>query len=486
MPTGELIGVLRRPTRLLRTLAYVPGLRLVGGWLRGALDGRRSLDLDLTCEQALDDAVAAVAEVLRAKPFALNDRFPTRRLVHGRYTIDLSQLTGGSTAADIARRDYTCNTLMVRLDRLGEGITLADIEGHPTALTDIDARTLRMVSRTCLADDPLRILRGYRFCATEGYTPEPDTRAAWAELAGTLRQSAAERIHEELLRWFATKSRLPDTLAMCADDGVLWEIFPRLRELPPCIQGEGVDVWTHTLDCLRQLDNLRANLPPELLPYAASLDAAWNTHVTPVSTAGTLTRLAMLLHDIGKPPTRALNEHDRPTFYDHQTVGVELVKPELKDLAFSNDERAYMLTLIIEHLRLGFYTDEPPPMPPRLVYRFIRKLGRATPLMLLHSIADCMASHGDWTARALQDHITAARQILEHYFALDSVARPPLLLDGDAIMRIFKLKPSKLVGELKDMLLEATASGEVLTEGEAIGFVRREIKRRRAAGVERQ
>jgi putative nucleotidyltransferase with HDIG domain len=470
---------------VLRTLARVPGLRLVGGWLRGACLGRRSYDLDLTCEQPLDEAVAAVAEVLRCKPFALNERYPTRRLVHGKYTIDISQLTGGSVAADIARRDYTCNTLMVRLDKLGPELTTADIEGHAHALDDIGSRALRMVSAGTLADDPLRILRGYRFCATEGYSPEPDTRAAWKQLAGTLRQSASERIHDELLRWFAAPS-VHDTLAMCADDGVLWEVFPALRAMPDCIQGEEVDVWSHTLDCLRQLDVLRLNMPPELAPYAEHFAAAWNEKVGSAATAGALTRLAMLLHDCGKPATRAVTEDGRPTFYDHQTVGAELAKPELKALVFSNDERDYILAMVVEHLRLGFYTDDPPPMPPRLIYRYIRKLGRATPLMLLHSIADCMASHGDWTARALEEHIAGARQVIEHYYALDNVAQPKLWLDGDEIMRVFKLRPSKLIGELKDMLLEATAAGEVVGQEEAVGYLRREIKRRRAAGEQIQ
>jgi hypothetical protein len=138
--------------------------------------------------------------------------------------------------------------------------------------------------------------------------------------------------------------------------------------------------------------------------------------------------------------------------------------------------------MVVEHLRLGYYTDDPPPMPPRLVYRYIRKLGRATPLMLLHSVADCMASHGDWTAAALQEHIAGARQIIAHYYALDSVAQPKLWLDGDAIMQTFKLRPSKLIGELKELLLEATAAGEVVSREEAVGYLRREIKRRRAAG----
>ncbi|MDQ3024690.1 MAG: hypothetical protein M3R04_09985, partial [bacterium] len=226
MPLTELLRALVDPPVVLRELARVPGLRLVGGWLRQAYYGRASTDLDLTCEQPLAEAVDAVAQISGAEPFALNERYPTRRLLAGEYTLDISQLTGSSVEADIARRDYTCNTLMLRLDLLGGEVSECDFEGHLLAFTDLESRTLRMVSAGNLAEDPLRLLRGYRLCATEGFTPETQTRAVWRLFASKVRDAAPERIHEELLRWFAAEGGLYETLAMCADDGVLWEVFP--------------------------------------------------------------------------------------------------------------------------------------------------------------------------------------------------------------------------------------------------------------------
>jgi tRNA nucleotidyltransferase/poly(A) polymerase len=480
MPATDLLRACAEPPEVLRALAAVPGLRVVGGWLRGAYFGRATTDLDLTCELPLAETVEQCARVLGAEPFALNERYPTRRLLAGDYTIDISQLTGGNVDADIARRDYTVNTLMARLDRLGASLPASDLEGHPQALADLDSRTLRMVSAASLADDPLRLLRGYRFCATEGFIPYPETRAAWKSLAGKTRDAAAERIHEELLRWFAAEGGVHDTLAICSDDGVLWQVFPTLQATTECVQAEGVDVWSHTLECLRHLETLRNNLPPELESQADNLAAAWDEPVSGAASAGTLTRLALLLHDSAKPATRAVDEDGKLSFYDHQNIGADLLLPELQALKFAGAEIDYLLLLVREHLRLGFYTG-PEPTPPRLVYRYIRKLGRATPLMLLHSIADCMATRGDWAVPALQEHIAGSAQILAHYYAADGVAAPPLLLNGDEIMEVLKLQPGRVVGELKDALLEATASGEVVTRDEAIGFVRRELRARRDA-----
>jgi UTP:GlnB (protein PII) uridylyltransferase len=194
--------------------------------------------------------------------------------------------------------------------------------------------------------------------------------------------------------------------------------------------------------------------------------------VSGAATAGTLTRLAMLLHDCAKPQTRAEDEAGNLSFYGHQDAGAELALPALQRLKLSGDELERVLLMVREHLRLGYYSDQAP-VPPKLVYRYIRRVGAATPLMLLHSIADCMATQGDWTARALVEHVHAAADILRHYYAADSVAAPPLLLDGNAIMQVLGIKPGKAVGLLKDALLEATAAGEVQTVEEAEAFVRK-------------
>jgi tRNA nucleotidyltransferase/poly(A) polymerase len=479
MSLTGLLHALADPPEPLRALQSVPGLRLVGGWLRQAYFGQRSCDLDLTCEQPLDATVVHIAQTLGAEPFALNERYPTRRLVAGDYTIDVSQLTDANVEADIARRDYTCNTLMLRLDRLGLDNLADTIEGHPQALADIESHTLRMVSRASLTDDPLRLVRGYRLCATERFEAEPRTREAWKSLAPLVRKAAAERIHDELLRWFAAGSGLAECVAMCAQDGVLWQLFPLLEAEANCIQAEDVDVWAHTLECLRRLEELRENLPPALEPLSGQLHAAWNEPVSGAAEAGTLTRIALLLHDCAKPATRDVDVAGKLSFYDHQNVGAALLLPELQALKFSGAETDYILTLVREHLRLGFYTESLP-LTPRLIYRYIRRLGRATPLMLLHSVADCMATRGEWTATALPEHIAATAQILHHYYADDGIATPPLLLNGDDIMDVLQLPPSKLIGELKDALLEATASGEVRSRDAAVEFVRREHARHRA------
>jgi putative nucleotidyltransferase with HDIG domain len=468
----ELVGRLRAPPELLCRVSDVPGLMLVGGVLRDWFWGEDTCDVDLAASAPMNEVLSLLEERLQAKPFGLGQRFSTYRLNVGKYCIDVSPLHEEGLAADLARRDYTVNALAVSAGVLGGEAGQEDIAFHGQALADLESRTLRMMGRINLADDPVRILRGYRLAGSMHLSVEAATRQAWCELASSVITSAPERLHEELLRWFGTDADVAESVGWCAEDGVLWELFPPLALTKGCGQNEfhHVDVWQHTLEGLEALERLRTGLPPELGPWRDELGQAWEDEVSGLAEAGALTRLALLLHDIGKPETREVREDGHVTFYGHQEVGAKLVGPLLERLKFSTDEIEYVVGQVLEHLRLGFYSDHDP-IPPRLIYRFIRRLGDATPLMVLHALADCAATRGPLSEGGWPRHLHAATQILTHYYARDAVAVPPTLLDGNAIMQLLNLEPGPLVGKLKNALLEATAAGEVQTVDEAKRFI---------------
>jgi len=474
---GRIPEILAAASPALRALAQVPGLYLVGGWLREAWYGRSARDIDLIATAPLAETVTALEAALGTAAFSLNERFSTNRLIAGALTFDVSPVHPGGIEADLARRDYSVNTLALPAGCLGpeaDGSAAglgAALLAFPGTIEDLSSGVLRMVSEQNLRDDPLRLLRGYRFCAEQGFLPEPQTRAAWQRHSSRLRESAAERIHEELLRWF---DQAPGaSLRWAAEDGLLWQLFPPLRETVGCTQNDyhHLDVWEHTLDCLTQLEHLAVQLPKELSAWQAGMHSAWQAPVSGRASAATLTRLALLLHDIAKPPTRAVQPEGRISFYGHQELGASMVRELLDDLKFSSDETDFVCLLIAEHLRLGYYSDHSP-VSPRLLYRYLSKLGSAAPLMVLHSLADCAGTRGEMAAEGWEKHLRAADSVLRHYFEADRVAHPPLLLDGDAIMALTGLPPGKRIGELKAALLEATAAGEVGSVEEAKAFVR--------------
>jgi len=481
----QLVAALRNPPEVLARLRDIPDLFLVGGYLRDTYWGRPTRDIDLAAPAPLEALLGLIEAKLGVRPFTLNHRFASYRVVVDDYLIDISPLHAGGLMADLGRRDYSINTFAVLVSRLGADLGEEEILVHPDGLLDMDERRLRMVARDNLVEDPLRILRGYRLAATRGLKPDDETRRAWRELAPLIGDCVAERVHEELVRWFGAAEGVPETLAWCGEDGVLWQLFPQLADARSCSQNafHHLDVWQHTLECLRQLELLRVQLPTELESWRAELDSAWAEQVSGAASAGALTRLALLLHDIGKPATSEEQPDGHISFHQHQELGAEMVAQLLMRLKFATAEIDFVLLMVREHLRLGFYSDHLP-LSPRLVYRYICNLGEATPLAVLHALADCAATRGESSAGLWVKHVAAAAEILGHYYARDRIAAPPVLLDGHAIMQLLGIEPGELVGQLKAALLEATAAGEVETTEQAQAFVRSAYKTQLAAESE--
>lgn len=459
------------------------GVWVVGGWLRDGWLGRHTVDIDLAVVGDLDGVLARLAKLYGCQPFELGLRHGSFRLVSSGAMIDISPLYREDISADLARRDYTVNAMALPASRLGSSIGEKELEAHPQAVEDLEGRVLRMVSARNIEEDPLRVMRGYRLCAELGFTPEQDTRDAWRDLAATVTTSAPERIHEELLRLLRIPGPVVRYLGWLAEDSVLWALMPELQAMAGCEQNayHHLDVWTHTLEALESLDGLNGDYPPELEKFAEELDAALAAPESGMATGLALLRLALLLHDVDKPTTRDVQHDGRITFYQHQELGSNTARELLGRLKFSTDEQDLVCVLVLEHLRLGFYSDQLP-LPPKLIYRYIRRLGSATPLAVLHALADCLATRGPLNEGGFEKHVAAAATILKHFLAADTIAAPPTLLDGNQIMELLGIEPGPLVGELKEALAESTASGEVADEAQARRFIEEHYRQLSANG----
>jgi tRNA nucleotidyltransferase (CCA-adding enzyme) len=221
--------------------------------------------------------------------------------------------------ADLARRDFTCNAIAI--DAL-HGHLVDPFGGR----ADLAAGILRAVgiAEDRFAEDGLRVLRGARFVATLGATLDPATERAMASsrALATFQKVSAERIRDEWLKSMKA-ARPSQAFEVMLRIGLLAQIAPELMESVGCTQNRyhAYDVWGHAMSCLDAC---------EPLP---------------------LLRMAALLHDIGKPRTRAFSEKTNDyTFYEHERVGAEIVDPLLQRLKFANDERARITGLVRHHL----------------------------------------------------------------------------------------------------------------------------------------
>jgi tRNA nucleotidyltransferase (CCA-adding enzyme) len=218
---------------------------------------------------------------------------------------------------DLARRDFTVNA--IAYDPVS-GTLVDPYHG----LDDLKAGVLRAVGDPGqrFSEDGLRVLRAARFVATLEFELDERTRAAIAPSLGSYRKVSAERVREEWLK--AMKARAPSrAFEVMRHTGILEITAPELLESVDCEQNRfhAYDVWGHTMACM------------DACPRSGIL------------------RMAGLLHDVGKPRSRAFSDKTKDyTFYNHEAIGAKMSGPMLERLKFSNAERERIVGLVRHHL----------------------------------------------------------------------------------------------------------------------------------------
>jgi tRNA nucleotidyltransferase (CCA-adding enzyme) len=449
-------GVIPEPVvELCRRLSQ-GGFRawLVGGSLRDLMRERVPKDWDLATSATPHDVMRLFKRVI---PTGIEHGTVTVLLRGGSYEITTLRGEGGYSDSrrpdhvyfiddierDLARRDFTVNALAY--DPLAD--RLIDPFG---GVADLERRTLRTVGRAedRFGEDGLRVLRAARFAATLEFDLEPATRAAIPSALDAFRRVSPERVRDEWLR--ALDARAPSrAFEVMRTTGILGVTYPELLEEVDCEQNRyhAYDVWRHSLECMDACDR------------------------------GAVHRLAGLLHDVGKPRTRARSEKTNDyTFYNHETVGARMAEQWLKQYRFSNDERERVVHLVRHHLVC--YSSE---WSDAAVRRFVQRVGldrlddlldlaRADVLAKGRDVSDEIASLAELRARIEQ------AQAAGHAFGLRDLA-----VDGGDVMKRLGIPPSRRVGQVLEELLQRVLDRPELNEREALLLAIDEIGRESAS-----
>jgi poly(A) polymerase/tRNA nucleotidyltransferase (CCA-adding enzyme) len=209
--------------------------------------------------------------------------------------------------------------------------------------------------------------------------------------------------------------------------------------------------------------------------YAAELRAHFAEMLGEGRSRAALFRLGALLHDVAKPQTKQPKPGGGVSFHDHQTIGGEVALEVAQRLRFSDSEAAYIATVVREHMRPGQFAalDQ---VTLRAVRRFFHATGHAGPDVLLHSLADHMATRGpnlDVAAWHAQAQWTDA--LLDVIWGDESEPVAPLI-NGNDLMRALGIGPGPQVGRLLAAIGEAQAGGDITTPEEALALARRLIR----------
>ncbi len=484
---------IQTPSRLLKAARLFPsthGAFLVGGCVRDLLADKQPADYDLAVSGRPEAYARQLADKHGGRPVAIGPaRHQIFRIVAFDRVFDISPLVGDSIEADLKNRDFTINAMAFDL----AGQVLIDPEN---GLADLKSRIIKMVSPNAFTDDPLRQLRAFRLAAQFQCRIEAQTRLAIKTSAGLLKTCAGERIRAELLKLLMF-SGAADTLMQMVDCGLLFDIIPELAPLAGCRQNvhHSFDAWTHTLAACRQMEAIIEPVNPDG-NYALIRRAA--AQMKDSNRVGLL-KLALLLHDIGKPATRSTDAKGQVHFYGHGRRGVKIAAEVCRRLKCSRRETDYISGIIKNHNRplFLFQLHAENRLSDRAVTRFFIQCGEMTPDILLHAAADFAGKRHaapdfagkrhaapDFAGKRhtpgtdLSDFTSFIESLLDRY--LNTHTRRVAghaLLTGHDLMTAFGLSPSPLFKKLLTRVETARLAGEISEKQQALALVRRLLNR---------
>jgi poly(A) polymerase len=410
-----------------------------GGSVRDLLRGETPKDIDIAT-----DARPDVVQGIFARTYAVGAHFGVIVVLENELQFEVATFRSDgayldgrrpaevhfSTAEeDAARRDFTINGMF--FDPVANEVI--DFVG---GRKDLEARVIRAIGDPAqrFAEDRLRLLRAVRFATVLGFQIEPSTWAAAVASTSSINEISAERIREELVRIFLSPNRARGWDLLEAS-GLMATVLPEVEamkgcEQPPQFHPEG-DVFKHTRIML------------DLLPAEASLPLVFS----------------VLFHDIGKPPTSAVDEEGRIRFNGHDRIGAEMTEALMERLRFSRAE----IDATVEAVRQHMVFKDVPNMRVAKLKRFMARPTFEDELEL-HRV-DCASSHG------MMENYDFLRQKKEE-FANEPIIPPPLVRGDDLIA--LGLKPGPRFGEILEAVETRQLEGALRNRDEALEWVKNE------------
>ncbi|HNM97243.1 MAG TPA: CCA tRNA nucleotidyltransferase [Marmoricola sp.] len=415
-------------------------LALVGGPVRDAMLGRLQQDLDFTTS-ATPEVTERLLKGWAEHIWDVGRAFGTIGCRRGPWQVEITTYRaeaydrrsrkpevafGTSLVDDLQRRDFTVNSMAVRLP----GNTFEDPFG---GIVDLANRVLCTPGRPedSFSDDPLRMMRAARFAAQLAFTVDPAVVAAMTEMAERIEIISAERVRDELVKLVcAPYPRLG--LSLLVETGLAARVLPELPALAleRDEHNRHKDVYEHTLTVLEQAIDLEGRLGGE---------------------PDFISRFAALMHDVGKPRTRRFLGDGTVTFHHHDVVGAKLTRKRMQALKFPTDTVDAVCSLVELHLRFhgygsGEWTDS-------AVRRYVRDAGDQLERLHVLTRADCTTRNRRKADRLRRtyDDLEARIARLSAEEELASI-RPDL--DGNQIMEILGIGPGQEVGQAYRFLLD--------------------------------
>ena len=429
---------------------------IVGGFVRDLILNRLISEIDFLVLGSGTEFAEKYAEKLGIKNVTVFRNFGTAHFRYKDYDLEFvgarkesynkdsrkPEVFIGSFLDDINRRDFTINTLAISLNKEDYGI-LIDTYGGIKDLENIIIKT-PIDPLITFDDDPLRIMRAFRFASQLNFRLDESIIIAANQLRHRLKIISQERITDEFLKILSSETPSIGLIHMY-QTGVLEIIFPELANLAGVDQRKDFhhkDVFLHTCKVVENISKMTDNI--------------W-------------LRFAALVHDIAKPQTKKFVEDIGWTFHGHEELGARMIKTIFKRMKLPFNKIEYVEKLVRLHLRpIALAKEE---VTDSAIRRLIVSAGEDLGDLIILCRADITSKNQEKVSRYLENYEKVMKKVweVEDKDKLRTFQSP---VNGEEIMRICNLTPSRKVGEIKSAIEEAILDGKIGNNfDEALGYL---------------
>jgi poly(A) polymerase len=438
---------------LISDVAKEEGKRvyLVGGFVRDIILNRNRADIDILVIGSGVEFAKKVARRLGVSDVVTYRNFGTAHFRYQNYQVEFVGarresynrdsrnpiVEDGTFDDDINRRDFTINSIAISINYDDYGTIIDKFNG----IEDIQRKIIRTPLDPLITfnDDPLRILRAFRFASQLQFDVDVKVIDAAKQLKERLKIISQERITDEFLKILSSPA--PSVgLKLLFYSSVLEVIFPELARLAGVEQRKDYhhkDVFFHTCEVV---DNISKNT-----------DNVW-------------LRFAALVHDIAKPNTKKFVEGIGWTFHGHEEVGARMIKGIFSRLKLPFNKIEYVEKLVRLHLRPIALANEE--VTDSAIRRLIVQAGEDLDDLITLCRADITSKNIQKVEKYLENYETVMRRVkeVEEKDRLRAFQSP---VRGDEIMRVCNIPPGKTVGLIKSEIEEAILDGIIPNTYEA-------------------
>ena len=469
------------PKEILEHLTFIAahhpgGVYLAGGTVRDMLLSRDPADLDLTVPCHARQWARELSNRCGGAFVVLGREEDAARVVWRGKCFDFSSFRYGAITIEqeLGKRDLTVNSLALCINDIINNACHHDrslpVIDPCHGIDDLEAGVIRFSSSRSPLDDPLRLLRAFRFGAVLDLELIPGTMEMICRHRDLIGRVSPERIAHELDHIMASERAYPAFVLM-AETKILFTVFPELlsgvgMEQPA---SHHLDVFDHLLQSLAEMEKIQRNSGKYFPKHREVMVSALSRGKQKI-----YLKWAALLHDSGKPVTYGIREDrgGKITFYNHDIRGAELVAAIGERLRWSKKHIQAVSLLVRNHMRPFFLANDlrKGKLTLRGCLRLIKTVDEELPGLFMLAMADSLAGKGEGRPDKIEQENAELFSRLYQIWQerVIPIRKDPPLITGKDLLEKLGLPPGPLFRTILDLVEEARMEGRLTSRDQAL------------------